>query len=165
MSFSVFILGIGVVLFLLAFITRRRFGILGLGLLAGSYLAEAWAGQAVPYVERSGITISQLGLPMLAFVTIVITLLPALILLVNSPKQHQKLPKVLGALEFALLAAVLLTPTLAGALTVDGFGTVLNTFVVHNYSVLVTIGIILAIVDLFLSRQSPRAHKSRHAEH
>ena len=47
----VIILGIAVVLFILAFLTKRRFGVLGLGLAAGVVLSQLWA---VTLVDRPG---------------------------------------------------------------------------------------------------------------
>lgn len=163
MSFTVVIIAIAAAMFILSYLTRRRFGILGLGLLSGSYLASAWAGTTVPYVEKTGINFHSLGLPALAVMTVVITLLPALILLVNSPKQHGKSNRIISALAFGLLGGVLLTATLASVLPLDSFGKTIDTFVVSNYSLLVTAGIVLSIVDLFLARSAPRPRKSRSA--
>ena len=161
MSFTITIVGIAAILFALGFITKRRFGILGLALLSGSYLAGAWAGTIVPYVEKTDLNLSSLGVPALALVTVLITLLPALVLLANSPKYRGKWAKVLGSLAFGLLAGVLLTSTLASVLPLDPIGHTIDTFVIHNYTLLVTAGIVLSIVDLFLSRSRPRVHKSR----
>lgn len=165
MTFTIAIIGIAAILFVLGFITKRRFGVLGLALLSGSYLAGAWAGTIVPYVEKTSINLSSLGVPSLALVTVVLTLLPALILLANSPKYHGKYQKILGSLAFGLLAGVLLTSTFASVLPLDTLGHSIDAFVVRNYTILVTLGIALAVVDLFLSSSKPHIRKSHTEKH
>lgn len=165
MTFTVAIIGITVVLFVLGFVTKRRFGVLGLALLSGSYLAGAWAGTVVPYVEKSSLNLKSLGVPSLALVTVALTLAPALILLAHSPKYHGKYQKMLGSLAFGALAGVLLTSTFASVLPIDSLGQTIDTFIVHNYTILVTVGIVLAVIDLFLSTSRPHIRHSHSEKH
>lgn len=159
MTFTIAIAAIILVLFVLAFVTRRRFGVIALALLAGSYLAQTWAGHITPYVVQSGINLSSLGVPIIVAVTVVITLLPALILLVNSPKYHGKWQRAIAALAFGLLAGVLLVPTLFSVLPSDQLGRTIDTFVSRNRTLLITAATILAIIDLFLSSSKSHGHK------
>ncbi|HEU0266032.1 MAG TPA: hypothetical protein VFQ70_00200 [Candidatus Saccharimonadaceae bacterium] len=165
MNFTVAIIGITVILFVLGFVTKRRFGVLGLALLSGSYLAGAWAGTVVPYVEKSSLNLKSLGVPALALVTVALTLAPALILLAHSPKYYGKYQKMLGSLAFGALAGVLLTSTFASVLTIDSLGQTIDTFIVHNYTILVTVGIVLAVIDLFLSTSRPHIRHSHSEKH
>lgn len=156
---------VAVLLFLLAFATKRRFGILGLALFSGSFLAQSWSGVATSYVEQTGINFSALWLPASALVAALLTILPALILLANSPKYHGKWVNVFGALGFSILAVILLVPILATAFAVEPGSQSIISFFQTNVTLLVTVGIICAIVDLLLSRSSHKPKKGREAKH
>lgn len=155
--------GIAILLFVLALITKRRFGILGLGLFAGSYLAHTWTGATVPVIEKSGIDFAALGVPAATIVAVVLTILPALFLLANSPKYSGKWANYVGAAAFAALAIVLTTPVVRSAFASSAVDAYLDT-VVAQYSILVTVGLIGAVVDLFLSR-GHKSHSKKHLEH
>ena len=156
---------LAILLFVLSFLTRRRFGILGLALFAGSYLAHTWTGAATPFIEKVGLDLTRLGVPTSIFVGALLTLLPAIILLANSPKYKGKEAKFFGSLGFTALAIILLVPMLKPAFIGDSTSDNLDTFIVANYSILITIGLIASIVDLFLSHNARRLSRKHTAEH
>ena len=165
MNFLLVLAIIAVLLFFLAFITKRRFGILGLALFAGSYLAHTWTSSATPLIEKTGVSLDSLGVPTSAIVGALLTLLPALILLANSPKYSGKWAKVIGSLAFPVLAVILLVPVLQTAFASDATSDTLNSFIVDNYTILMTIGLVGAIIDLFLSRPHHKHAKKHASEH
>lgn len=148
---------------MLAFLTGRRFGILGLALLAGSYLANEWAAALTPAVEKAGVTI--VAPPLEVVVAIVLTLLPCLLLFISSPIYHGKRARVIGALLFAVFTIVLLIRPLDDALVIDGPGLVVFEFITNNYALLVTVGLVLAIGDLFLARPHKKHRKADSGKH
>lgn len=160
---------IAVLLFLLGFITKRRFGVLGLTLFAGSYLAHTWTGAAIPLIEKTGVNLSSLDLSPATLIAALFTIAPSLILLANSPQYHSKWAKIIGAFAYAVLAVILLVPVLNNVDFANAQNQSLIDFVTKNYTMLVTAGLIAAIIDLFLSRSHKKHSKQsvdkKHGEH
>lgn len=137
-------------LFVLAYTTKRRFGVLGLALLAGSYLAATWTDTVTPAVEQAGLVVA--APPLTTIVAFGLTLLPALVLFINSPVYHAKRSKLIGSIIFSLFAVVLLIQPLGNALIIDGTAQTVFSWVEANYALLVTGGLVAAIADLFLAK-------------
>lgn len=154
---------IAALLFVLAFITNRRFGILGLALFAGSYLGHTWTGATMPLIEKAGLNLSSLGVTPTVMITAVFTILPSVILLANSPKYHGRRAKFFGSLGYSLLAVVLLLPLFDDPFLSPEQAQMTVSFVKQNYALLVTIGLVGAIVDLFLSRSKKHHNEKKHA--
>jgi hypothetical protein len=144
------------VLFVLAFVTKRKFGVLGLALAAGSMLSELWATQLTPVVEKAGLEVQ--SPPLITVVSVVLVLLPALVLLFSGPSYHDKPRRIIGALLFAALAFALLIEPLGSALVLEGQGKAIYQFFDTNRVYIVTAGLVIAIVDL-LSTHTTKAHK------
>jgi hypothetical protein len=110
---------IAVLIFVAAFITKRRFGLLGLALAAGSILSGIWGFDA-------GLEASAFGAPSgplsTAAVSCVLILLPAGILLFHGDKYKTLIGRVIGAGLFTLLAIAFLIEPLSHAIAPQGFG-------------------------------------------
>jgi hypothetical protein len=145
------------VLFALAFVTKRKFGVLGLALAAGSMLSELWAAQLTPVVQRAGLEVQ--NPPLITVVSVVLVLLPALVLLSSGPSYHDKSKRIIGALLFAALAFALIIEPLGSALVLEGQGKVIYQFFDTNRVYIVTVGLVIAVVDL-LSTRTAKTHKS-----
>jgi hypothetical protein len=146
MNVAIVFIVVIVVLFALAFITKRKFGVLGLALAAGSMLSELWAAQLTPVVRDAGIIVQ--SPPLLTLVSVVLVLLPALLLLFSGPSYHEMPMRVIGAFLFAALAFALLIEPLGSALVLQGQGRTVYEFFDTNRVYIVTAGLIIAIVDL-----------------
>lgn len=149
----------GVVLLLLfglAFFTKRRFGVLGLALAAGSMLSELWAAQLTPVVRDAGLIVQ--NPPLITIVSVVLVLLPAVFLLFSGPSYHTMSKRVIGAFLFAALAFALLIEPLGSALVLQAEGRTIYEFLNDNRVYIVTVGLILAVFDL-LGTHTARAPK------
>lgn len=133
-------------LFGLAYFTKRRFGVLGLALAAGSMLSELWAAQLTPYVRDAGLVVQ--NPPLITIVSVVLVLLPAVFLLFSGPSYRNTAKRVIGALLFAVLAFALLIEPLGSALVLQGEGRAVYEFFVANQVYIVTVCLILAVFDL-----------------
>jgi len=148
-----------VALFVLAYVTKRRFGVLGLALAAGAMLSSLWADQLTPLVQQHGFDLTTP--PLLTVVSVVLVLLPALLLLLSGPTYHKKVEQVIGALLFSLLAVALLVEPLGSSLALQGDSLqVYNWFMEHRVW-LVTLGLVAALVDLLFAK-TPKHSKSKH---
>ena len=110
---------IAVLLFVSAYLTRRRFGLLGLALAAGSILSGIWGYDA-------GFIASGLGFPTGSLTTAVtlaiIVLLPAGVLLFHGYTYKTFIGRIVGAALFTLLALAFLIEPLGHVLMPQGFG-------------------------------------------
>lgn len=145
-----------IVLFALAFITKRRFGVLGLALCAGVILSAGWATTITPWVEAQGV--SFVSPPLSAVVAALLTLLPALLLLFSGPTYSNKVQRIVGSAAFALLASVFLLGPLGEALVWDQGSSQVYQFLTSSGNVIIVAGIAMAIADILMT-QSPKHHK------
>jgi hypothetical protein len=156
MSFLVIFLIIIGLLFTMAFITKRRFGVLGLALTAGAMLSTLWVGDLAPIIAGAGFVIVKP--PLNSLVSAGLILSPALLLLSSGPTYKTMRQRVIGAAAFAILATSLLLEPLGSALVIEGVGRVVYEFFVKYHASIVTAGLVLALLDLLVTK-TPRAHK------
>ena len=138
-----------VMLFIIAFVSKRRFGLLGLSLAAGSVLSGLWAqysGEVMNFFDmaRSSSTEATIG--------VMLILLPAAITLFHGYTYKTLVGRFFGALAFAILAVALLADPLGYAfVNTDPMSDLVAQFVEHK-DLLVAVGIICAVFDLLLSK-------------
>ncbi|HEU5188015.1 MAG TPA: hypothetical protein VFT87_05965 [Candidatus Saccharimonadales bacterium] len=153
----IFVAGIGLALFALAFVTKRRFGVLGLALAAGVLISTNWAAMLTPFLTSHGLTIE--FIPLSVFVQASLILLPALLLLMSGPTYNGGPLRILGALAFTILAVTCLLQPLAEVLQLDGPSKVAYLWLSTQQNIVIVIGLSLAVVDLLFARSK---HKGRH---
>ena len=107
-------------LFGLAFLTKRRLGVLGLALAAGALISELWVGDLTPLVAQAGIEI--IRPPLESVVAAVLLLTPAALLFISGPTYHGMRGRVIGSLLFALLAIFLMLDIFESAVIIEGVG-------------------------------------------
>lgn len=151
---------IAVALFASAFLTGRRFGLLGLALAAGSILSEIWTTDA-------GLIVSATGLvphgPLTDTVTLsLLVLLPPTILLFHGTTYRTNIPRAIGAFLFTVLALAFLVQPLGHSLTLEGLGADVFNWLDTNRVVIISVGIILAVVDLFMTNPAHMKEKRKH---
>lgn len=137
-------------LFIGAFLSRRRFGLLGLALTAGSTLSSIWSYDA-------GLVVSSTGLvpdgPLTNAVALsLIVLLPAIILLFHGYTYKENVARVIGSLLFTLLALAFLVEPIGFALPLSGVAADVYNWLVAHKEVIISIGVVLAIIDLFFTK-------------
>ena len=160
MSVALLFGAIVVVVFLVAFISARRFGPLALGLAAGSLLAELWTDWLTTLLEGIGVDIS--WLPMGVVATVLLLLAPLVILLLGGPRYFARVERVLSACAIALLTAALLVRPLGEYLVLDGQALSVYTWLVSVWQYVVTVGLVLGIVDVFLLHNKKTPHEKKH---
>lgn len=141
---------IAIVLFVSAFLTKRRFGLLGLALAAGSTLSSIWSYDAGLLVGSLGIAPSG---PLTTAITLsAIVLLPAIVLLFHGYTYKSVPGRLYGAFLFTALALAFLVEPLGFALPLEGVGVDAYAWLVKYKEVIISVGIVLAIVDLFFTK-------------
>jgi hypothetical protein len=158
MSFVIVYLIVIASLFALAFLTKRRFGVLGLALAAGAMLANLWVGDLTPIIAQAGFVLVKP--PLQSVVAASLTLLPAVILLFSGPTYKALPQRIAGALAFAVLATALLLDSLGSALVIEGVGKSVYDYMADHKALFITIGLVLAIFDIFVTRTPGHAKTS-----
>ena len=156
MSLVVILLIVIAVLFVVTYITRRRFGVLGLALCAGYLLSTMWTADVTPWVEGAGVEL--FAPPLESVVAAVLVLLPAVLLLFSGPANHGKWKRLVAAGVFALLATSFLLGPLGGSLTLDDTSTTIYMFLVKNRSIIITAAVAYALYDI-LTMKTPKREK------
>ena len=145
----VVILTILIVLFVIAFFTRRRFGVLGLALAAGTVLSQYASGYVADLLKHNDITIGGMDYKVLASILLIIS--PALLLLAGGPTYRDKKAAVFGATGFALLGMFFVLGPLSTILPTDD-QTVRDTLVImsnlQNYVIIAAL--VFALIDTFM---------------
>lgn len=155
-----FLLGVMGLLFIMAFASRRRFGLLGLALAAGSLLATNWSGTLTPFIQRQGVSL--IAPPLQVVVEAALIILPSLILLFSGPSYNKMWQRVLGGIGFALLGYAFLAPAFNNILTLDQPGLGFYSFMSSYVNLIIVVGLIAAVVDMFLAGSPKRSKKHEH---
>ena len=142
-----------VILFLLAFVSKRRFGLMGLSLAAGSVLSGVWviyAGDILSFfgTERSSSLESAIGVGLI--------LLPAFVTLFHGYSYFSLYGRLLGALAFAVVGVSFLSQPLTQAFINTGQASEFVAIFSNYKDVIIGVGLIIAVIDLFLSNPRKR---------
>lgn len=150
---------IAVVLWLLVFISRRRFGTLALALFAGSVIGPIWKADADILIASTGIFAS--GLVTDAVVLCVLILLPSLVLIFGGATHKNPLGRLLSATFFVVLALTLLIEPIGMALPVVGPSAEVVKFLREYKGIILSLALILAVVDILLAKGHHSTDKSK----
>jgi hypothetical protein len=145
-----FLIGFAAVLFLLPFLTKRRFGALGLALGAGYLISTNWTSTVTPYIEQQGVVI--VSPPLSVIVAVLLILLPSVLLLFSGPKYRDTFSRIIGSLAFAVLAIAFMIEPLSSGLILDGEAADVFTTAGDLQSTFIIVGLIAATLDVMLYR-------------
>lgn len=146
-----------IILFIGAFISKRHFGLLGLALTAGATISVIWADTAGLLVSGTGLVPD--GPITDAAILSLIVLLPAILLLFHGYSYKHILPRVLGSFLFASLAIAFLIEPVGHVLPLEGIGTQVYNQIITYRDAIVSIGVVLAVVDIFFTKPAHIAEK------
>jgi hypothetical protein len=150
------------VLFAGAFISKRRFGLLGLAVTAGATVSVIWDYDAGLLVSSTGLVPNS---PLTQAVTLsLLVLLPAIVLLFHGYTYKNIFSRIIGSLLFASLALVFLLEPIGYVLPLDGIGATVYEQLKGFKDLIVSAGVILAVIDLFFTK--PAKHgDAEHKKH
>lgn len=152
------IIVISLALFGLAFVSRRRFGVLGLALAAGALLANHMTGDLSKLIEKGDLPVQPLTT--LSAASIFLILLPALVLLLSGPAYKKRRQTIIGSVMFSVMATLLLLGPLTISLPPDKIIQPLLRWVAEYNSVLLAIMVGLAVADAWMTHNLPSSDES-----
>lgn len=151
--------GVAVALFVGAFISKRRFGLLGLALTAGATLSTIWSYDAGLVVSSTGLFPE--GVITQAVTQSLVVLLPAILLLFHGYSYKGMAGRIVGALLFTALALAFLVEPLSYALPLDGVGGDIYAQIRTYKDGVISVGVVLAVIDIFFTKPAHLAEKSK----
>ena len=157
------LIGIAVLLFAGAFISKRRFGLLGLALTAGATLSTIWSYDAGLVVSGTGLFPE--GVVTQAVTQSLVVLLPAILLLFHGYSYKNIVSRSIGSLLFTVLAIAFLLEPISFALPLEGAGAQVYDTIRDYRDVIISAGVILAVVDLFFTKPAHLAEKESKKKH
>ena len=144
----------------MAFLTKRRFGYLGLGLAAGVLLNQLVGGPLTDLLQNVNLNLDPLQPKDL--VTIIMTILPSLLLLATGPKNHKRSGRLLTSLAYAVITTALILLPITRAFPVEEANARnILTMVSDAQLPLLTFGIVLAILDILLPHKTLDKHSKK----
>ena len=155
------LVGIAVVLASLVYVAKRHFGLPVMGLAVGMVMTQLWAADVVPYAAGIGIGIDRSAL--LAVVTIVLTVLPAVVLVCCGSVVSQRWWRIGGSLIFGVVATYVLFGALSSLVPpADETSKTVMAALDGSHAVVVTIGFACALVDTLVARtKGTKPHKKK----
>lgn len=155
------LVGTAVVLAGLVYVAKRHFGLPVMGLAVGIVVTQLWAADVMPYVASLSVGIDRSTL--LAVVTIVLTVLPAVVLVCCGSVVSQRWWRIGGSLIFGVVATYVLVDALSSLVPpVDETSKTVVAALDGSHAVVVTIGFALAIVDTLMAcTKGAKPHKKK----
>lgn len=139
---------IALALFGLAFLSRRRFGVLGLALTAGALLASQMTKDLSYWIKQYDIPVEPLSA--ISAASIFLTLLPALVLLLGGPSYKKRKQAITGAAAFTVMAMLLILGPLTSSMPPDRLMEPFLLWVAKYNSLLLAIGIGASVTDAWM---------------
>lgn len=147
-------------LFAAAFLSRRRFGVLGLGLGAGAIISPIWGDNAGFLVSATGLVAE--GPLVNAIALSALILIPAVLFMFHGYTYKHMFGRIVGSLLFTILAIAFLAGPIGVAYTLTGPVGNVYQWVVAHHEMIVSFGIALAIADFLVSKTAHKSEKKRH---
>ena len=152
--------GTAVVLAGLVYVAKRHFGLPVIGLAVGIVVTQLWAADVMPYVASLSVGIDRSTL--LAVVTIVLTVLPAVVLVCCGSVVSQRWWRIGGSLIFGVVAVYVLFGALSSLVPVDEISKTVVAALDGSHAAVVTTGFACALVDTLVARtKGVKPHKKK----
>jgi len=144
-------------LFLLAFFTKRRFGLLGLAIASGTLLAS----QLTPWLQDITQAFQEfLGdISPAAAAAIILTILPGVILSFTKQKKYHSIKgRILGAILFTAMAGFAFLPFVIDSVDVSND---IKAFILTTQTTAIIVGVVVALLDLIIPHKKPEDDKKK----
>jgi len=133
----------------LAYVSKRRFGTLGLALAAGYLIAESTAGYVAGLLSDEGVSFGIVSLQ--TIVAMVIILLPSFLLLFGGPTYGNKRSRLVGSILYASLALAFCLGALGHSLVLMGQERIIfETVWLYREQAIVAL-LCIAMIDMFMT--------------
>lgn len=146
-------------LFLIAWLSRRSLGVPTLTLAAGALMADLWTNSLTPIVAQSGIVIVQP--PLTSVVAVMLTLLPAFLVMVRQHKVSSHYRSIIGSVVFAILGVLLTYAAFSNAVVLDAASKQYALTILRYQNIAITVCVCLAILEILLYKKPHSGHEGK----
>jgi len=143
------LIAITLILFAVVYASKRRFGLLGLALVAGSIISASWASYATVMLQVYGLNL--VSPPLKVVVAALLVVLPVLILIIVGPTYRKKWQRLSGALLLSLFGTALMAAAIAREAPELAQGNIVIHIITQTYPIILVAGVILAILDIIVT--------------
>ena len=140
-----------------AFFSKRRFGVLGLGLAAGAVISPIWGETAGYVISSTGLVTEGPLVNAVAFSLIV--LIPAVLFMFHGYTYAHIAGRIIGSLLFTLLAAAFLIEPIGAVIVLTGPAGTVYQWLVTYQELIVSIGVAFAVADFLVSKAVHKTDK------
>lgn len=150
-------------LFSLAFLTKRRYGVLGLGLAGGLVLSQEISKELADVLQSLDVPVEPL--PFTTAASIALILAPPLIMMFSGPKYTDQRYVIVGSTLFAVFGSVLLLAPIVTSLPFSDRATIqpLLSTLAANSPFIISVAVIVAVMDMMHAQAKPSlGKKSKH---
>ncbi|MFZ1812098.1 MAG: hypothetical protein WAU02_01065 [Candidatus Saccharimonadales bacterium] len=145
-------------LFVVAFMTKRRYGVLAMALAAGSVLSTTAGRIVADSFSANAITFEPYDTDVV--VMVLLTLAPVMTMFISGPTYHSKRAALVGAMAIGVVSVCLLLGPLVATWPADS---AVSRDVVNMLgkwrNPLIMVGLVAAIIDTFtIHNVTPRKH-------
>jgi hypothetical protein len=160
MTVIIILLVLILALFAGAFLSKRRFGVLGLGLAAGAIISPIWGENAGYVISASGLVNE--GPLISAIASSALILIPAVLFMFHGYTYKHIFGRIVGSLLFTLLATAFLAGPIGAAFTLTGPVGNVYQWIVSNHELIVSVGVAFAVADFLISKSAHKSEKKKH---
>lgn len=143
------------IVFVLVFLSARRFGVLALGLGTGYILSNLWSVQLATLLSQAGLALEANVDELLSMV--ILLFVPVVILLFGGPKCNKKLSRLISALMVAILSVLFLVKPMEKIVVMDGIIIPLYSQLAAYWPQAITVGLVLGLMDIVLMHASKKS--------
>ena len=138
-------------LFLMAWLSRRSMGVPTLALAAGALMATLWTDSLTPLVAQTGVVVTQP--PLTSIVSIILTLIPALIVMFRAHKVSSHHHSLWGSIVFAVLGVMLTYGAFSNAVVLDEASKQYVLQMVNYQNIITTVCVVFALCEVLFYKK------------
>lgn len=151
---------IAVILCILTYVSKRKYGLPVLALVGGSIISAYWSSYVANALREAGIVL--VSPPLVVVVAVGLILLPCVIMLTVGPKYHKRHQHILSAVFLGLVAAVLSISAVANVAPELVQSDPLAQQVKALQPIIIVVAIVAGITDSFLHHLPSKSKKGLH---
>lgn len=140
----------------LSFLSGRRYGVLAMSLATGAVIADLWGNQLTQILASYGTQVA--NMPIGVAIEVALLALPLVMAFFSGIRIRGLTTRIISAIVVGLMFAAFLVEPLGGFMELEGDSQGVYHWLAGVWQYIVTIGLILAVVDMLLSRNSTKKH-------
>ena len=148
---------------MIGMLSHKSFGVPTLALAAGSVLARLWTDSLTPIVAGLGLAIVQP--PLSSVVAVVLTIVPALLVMLRAPKVRGPAKRIMSGAVFALGAVALTYPAFESAVVLDSASKGTVEQMTPYLPLVITVCLALAVFEILFRKKKTKLPEGLEKQH